>query len=121
MNMRESALWKSLRRCLPLDAMAERIENSVGSAMPDVIVAHAGKTFLVELKVEIDGVSRAQADWAKRWAEAGGVSWFLISGKNRALHLVPGSSGVRLIRSPDIVALNWRVGDMRDAVAKMLK
>lgn len=119
MKIRETALWKSLRRCLPPDAMAERIENSVISAMPDVIVARAGKTFLVELKADLNGVSRAQADWARRWALSGGVSWFLIAAGSD-LYLVPGSLGARLISHPDIV-FNWHTNGMHDAVARMLK
>jgi len=118
MNMRESALWKSLRKYLPPDAMAERIENSLDSGMPDVLITYAHKTFLVELKADLD-ISRKQADWARRWSMAGGVSWFLIA-IDRAHYLVPGTMGVYLIGRPDSL-FKWRVDHVRDAVTRMLE
>lgn len=116
--MRESALWKSLRRCLPPDAMAERLENSVNSGMPDVIVARGGKTFLVELKADLE-ISRKQADWARRWEIAGGVSWFLIH-TGASHYLVPGKLGSWMINHPESLQ-NWRVEGIRDAVERMLQ
>lgn len=119
MRMRESALWKSVQRCIPPGAMAERIENSVGSGMPDTIMTHGGKTVLVELKAAIDEISRIQADWHRRWADSGGTSWFLIA-VNNAHYLVPGKQGGWLIRNPDSI-YRWRVNGVRDAVEKMLE
>lgn len=119
MNMRESALWKSLKKYLPPNAMAERMENSLNSGMPDVLITYAGKTFLVELKADLESISRKQADWARRWSEAGGMSWFLIT-TGSAYYLVPGSSGIRLISRPHIL-FNWRVNHIRDAVTRMLE
>lgn len=118
MKIRESALWKSLRKHLPPDAMAERIENSVGSNMPDVLIVRAGRTFLVELKADLDGISKGQADWARRWSAAGGWSWFLIA-VGHVHYLVPGSAGVRVVRNPNII-LTYRVDSIQDAIWKML-
>ncbi len=87
--MRESTLWIKFSGCVPPGGMAVRIENSVTPDTPDVLMTWRGKTILIELKA--DGKpSKGQMDWARRWHEAGGESWFLIADK-KTLHLVPGN------------------------------
>lgn len=118
MKMRESALWRSVRKHIPAGCMAERIENSVGSGMPDTLVTGRGKTFLVELKAELD-ITPKQADWARRWADSGGKSWFLIAMSN-AHYLVPGRQGGWLISHPTEI-YKWRVDGVRAAIDKMFE
>lgn len=118
MKMRESALWKSLLKYVPIGGMAVRIENSLNSGMPDVLMTYAGKTLLIELKADLE-ISKMQADWARRWADSGGTSWFLIA-MNNAHYLVPGKQGGWLRSRPDTI-YKWRVNDIRDALEKMLK
>jgi len=98
MKKRESALWKVLSKCVPPDAMAVRIENSLDSGMPDVLLTCQGKTALIELKCDLK-ITSDQMDWARRWHKAGGESWFLIA-IGCYFYLVPGSDVGSLMKKP---------------------
>lgn len=108
--MRESALWRSFKKCVPSEAMAVRIENAVSSGVPDVWMTYRKKTIPIELKTDSE-VSNKQSDWHRRWHAAGGESWFLIK-PDDFLYLIPGSEKPFLAR-------RWRVRDCREAIEKI--
>ncbi len=90
--------------------MAARIENSAGSGMPDVLMTYAGKTVLIELKTK-KKISKKQIDWARRWAAAGGESWFLIQ-DGPLLYLMPGNA-------PPVIDKKWIVKNCREAIGRI--
>jgi hypothetical protein len=108
--VRESALWKKFRGCVPPGAMAVRVENSAGEGMPDVLMAYHGMVALIELKTESE-ISSTQSDWHRRWNEAGGESWFLIQ-EDKRLYLIPGTS-------PSGAWSKWLIKDCRQAIDRI--
>ena len=47
----ETSLWNTLKKQLPNDVFAERIENRQGGGFPDVFLCREGHIQLIELKV----------------------------------------------------------------------
>ncbi len=91
--------------------MAARIENSIDSGIPDVLMTYVGKTVLIEMKVR-KKISKKQIDWARRWAAAGGESWFLIKPCGSLLYLIPGNM-------PPVLDEKWRVKNCREAIERI--
>ena len=101
--MSEQALWTWLKQAkrqrMQHPLHMERVENSVGSGLPDVIGCYRAVPFFLELKfckkapvrlttkVRFE-VRASQWSWHDSWHKAGGSSWFLIQIEQRRF-LVP--------------------------------
>ena len=94
----EKSLWQWLKRAkAQIDHLyLERVENRVGSGMPDVVGCYNGYGLFVELKTaakpvrETTGIAieirDSQQEWHEAWFEARGASFFLVQvGKERFL------------------------------------
>ena len=91
MKTKEANLWRWLSKArneLGSDLHMWRVENDVGSGMPDVEGVHLGRHFFVELKT-CDRPKRAatpvrwsvqpsQPLWCKQNMKAGGNPWLLV-------------------------------------------
>jgi hypothetical protein len=101
----ESSLWKWLKEQDPLEPRLhqERVENSAGSATPDVEGQIGGAHFSLELKIFRDPTIRnreeqgrikfeiGQREWGqKRW-HVGGTSYCLVQAFHEDLYLIPGA------------------------------
>ncbi len=107
---RESSLWRWLAKArisLGLDLHMTRVENSVGSGMPDVEGCYKGVHFWIELKSVKRPIRKttlicpkfqpAQIPWLKRRALTGGNVFVLLQvggGSNRAIYLISGSANI---------------------------
>lgn len=105
---RESGLWRWLsgaRRVLGADLHMTRVENLIGSGMPDVEGCYQGTQFWLELKSAMRPVRSAtpvrfptkgreeQASWAISRIAAGGRVGYLLQvghGHSRTIYLCPG-------------------------------
>ena len=79
--MSESNFWKTVKRNLPSDCHATRIENRHGGGVPDIHIVWNGFAFWIELKV-IKGnkvlLSPHQVAWNTAYCKKGGVSFVLV-------------------------------------------
>lgn len=48
--MTERELWNELKRHIPRDAVALRVESRTAAGIPDTMIAHNGRVFFIELK-----------------------------------------------------------------------
>lgn len=91
--MRESGLWKTMRRNLPDVPGAfhmVRIEDSAGVGTPDVNLCCRGVEAWVELKhrdeyparegtpITLPHFTQQQKDWLRARGEAGGGAWLVV-------------------------------------------
>lgn len=104
MRLKEQKLWDTMRRNAPKHLVMERMENAVGSGMPDVFVFWPlGKQVWVELKApkrpkrqstplmgEKEGLRQSQKNWIKRHANMGFDAWILIRDDSGELFLIHG-------------------------------
>ena len=78
----EQNLWHRLKNSLPTGTHSTRIENRAGTGVPDAHIVCEGKAFWVELKITkhhaID-MRPSQIAWNYGYAQAGGVSFILVS------------------------------------------
>ena len=93
--MSESNFWKTVKRNLPSDCHATRIENRHGGGVPDVHIVWNGFAFWIELKVMKGNkilLSPNQIAWNSAYCRKGGVSFILAKHpKQRSLYLFDGS------------------------------
>ena len=79
--MSESNFWKTVKRNLPSDCHATRIEYRHGGGVPDIHIVWNGFAFWIELKV-IKGnkvlLSPHQVAWNTAYCKKGGVSFVLV-------------------------------------------
>ena len=100
--MSEQSLWRWIKQAkLTLPSLhMERVENSVGAGLPDVIGCYKWVPFFLELKcvwrlpkrasTPIDPKVRpSQREWHMNWANAGGESWFLVQLGEKSRCLIP--------------------------------
>ena len=103
--MSSANLWLALKtRIDNAGGRAVRVENKIGSGMPDVIYTLRGSSGLVELKwaraLPANETSRCPVDkevahlrrqlnWAERWRWAGGTSFILFQGWREYMLLNP--------------------------------
>ena len=79
--MSESNFWKTVKRNLPSDCFATRIENRNGGGVPDVHLIWNGLSFWIELKVSKGNkvlLSPHQVAWNTAYCKKGGVSFVLV-------------------------------------------
>lgn len=104
--MTEAALWTTARGALRPYGELERIENRVGSDVPDFHYCLLGWSGWVEMKHERRwpvrestpvraALTAGQAKWLTRWARAGSSTWVLWQ-IDRTYLLVPGSEAETL-------------------------
>lgn len=106
MRMKEQRLWDTMRRKKPCGfGKLERVENGVGSGMPDVycVPAHGTDECWVELKAPIapkrrqtrvlggEGLNPAQVNWHLEHAGLGARSFILIRDNLGRLWLIDGN------------------------------
>ncbi len=80
--MKEGKFWDILKNKLALDHM-ERIENKLGSGMPDTHTFHKGLTAWIELKSEAKYPSkiafqRGQPIWLTNYCDRGGTAFLAL-------------------------------------------
>ena len=77
----EANFWMSLRKHLPKNSHATRIENKSGGGVPDVHILLDKLPFWLELKAAQNAavrVSPLQIAWHTAYAARGGLSFFLV-------------------------------------------
>ena len=93
--MSESNFWKTVKRNLPSDCHATRIENRHGGGVPDVHIVWNGFAFWIELKVckgNKVNLSPQQNAWLSAYSRKGGISFILAKHpKQRSIYLFDGS------------------------------
>ena len=96
----EQRLWDTMRRNAPKEAWMQRIENNVGSGIPDVISELYTFWCWVELKAPnapkkdttrllgVEGLNPDQINWHLKCAHRGGQSFILIRDSLKRLLLI---------------------------------
>ena len=77
----EANFWNLLRKSIPKKCHATRIENRVGSGVPDVHAVWDGLAFWIELKVTKTSAVRLsphQIAWNTAYSLSGGLSLILV-------------------------------------------
>ena len=96
----ESNLWLQLKRNLPSNTIATRIESRSGGGIPDVHILWEGLPFWVELKTTKSNaikISPHQIAWNYKYYASGGLNFFLVKHlSSRKLFLFGGDQGARL-------------------------
>lgn len=92
--MSESNFWKIVKRNLPSDCHATRIENRNGGGVPDVHLIWNGFAFWIELKVMKGNkilLSPHQVAWNTAYCKNKGVSFVLVRDlRDKSLYLFDG-------------------------------
>ena len=92
--MSESNFWKTVKRNLPSNCHATRIENRNGGGVPDVHLIWNGFAFWIELKVMKGNkilVASNQVAYHTSYSRYGGVSFFLVKDpRDKYLYLFDG-------------------------------
>lgn len=92
MRKPEQRLWDSMRRAHGSTIHLERIENAVGTGIPDVLSLDEGWVVFCELKVQEDiptrastpllgkkkGLNTDQLNWHLNWTKRGGNSLIIV-------------------------------------------
>ena len=94
----EKNLWLRVKKNLPNDCYATRIENRIASGVPDVYIIWDGLAFWLELKITKANkikLSSNQIAWnTKHWLKKG-LSYILVQRVGEgSLFLFRGDSGV---------------------------
>jgi len=99
----ESNLWLQLKRNLPSNTIATRIENRTGGGIPDVHLLWSGLPFWMELKTTKNkrvNLSPQQIAWNTAYSRSGGLSFILVKHlSSGALFLFRGSKASEVGRS----------------------
>ena len=77
----EANFWNTLRKNLPKNCLATRIENKHGGGVPDVHLVWDGYSFWLELKVSKTNavnLSPHQVAWNAAYSARGGSNFFLV-------------------------------------------
>jgi hypothetical protein len=110
----EQRLWARLKSSAPPGAALQRIENRVGSGMPDVLVVFGGRAHFVELKAQAETKRRfahlrcklraAQSSWLRRYSRLG-ISCGVLVSVGRSHFYLPGDQVERfeLLREFDVI------------------
>lgn len=113
----EANLWAAVRRNLPKDCMANRIENRSGGGLPDVHILLESLPCWIELKVSKRnraGLSPHQIAWHTAYSARGGASFFLIKAPGpHQFNLFPGSAALDLHHLPLTEVQGSRFEDLK--------
>jgi len=89
--MKESALWKKVKKALEeaggRDLWLQRIESWSTPSIPDVLGIYKGYTFWIELKVAPVKFRPGQKIWLHKWHSKGGNCFTLVACKNKGFEL----------------------------------
>jgi len=101
MRKEEQRLWDTMRRNLPRDVWAQRMENVMMNGMPDVVTLYNSFWVWTELKCadvpargttpllgEKRGLSVDQRNWHFECERKGGVSYVLIRDDEMELYMI---------------------------------
>ena len=96
----EANFWNTLKKHLPTKCKAWRIENRVGTGIPDVYLIWNGFPFWLELKVSNSNTVKlnpTQVAWHTSHSHCGGVSFILVKHQGQgSLFLFEGSQSREL-------------------------
>ncbi len=99
--MSESNFWKTVKRNLPSNCHATRIENRHGGGVPDTHIIWDGLAFWIELKVMKGNkilISPHQIAWNMAYCKNKGVSFFLVKDpRDKSIYLFDGIRASELI------------------------
>ena len=99
--MSESNFWKTVKRNLPSDCHATRIENRHGGGIPDTYIIWNGLSFWIELKVMKGNkilISPHQIAWNTVHCKNNGVSFFLVKDpRDKSIYLFDGIRASELL------------------------
>ena len=119
----EANFWSMIRKNLPQNCYAWRLENRVSAGMPDVYAIWNGLPLWIELKVikaSAVRLSPQQVAWHTAHSHAGGLSFILVKrSSDRTLFLFEGREA-RSVASEGLGARTEfrgpRIGDVWEAV-----
>ena len=98
--MSESNFWKTVKRNLPSDCHATRIENRHGGCIPDAHIIWDSLAFWLELKITKSNkvlLSPHQISWNTAYSHKGGVNFILVKRVGeRCLFLFDGGQSAQL-------------------------
>ena len=119
----EKNLWLRVKKNLPHDCYATRIENRMGGGVPDVHVIWNGLAFWIELKITKDNkirLSSNQIAWNTAYSGSGGLSFILVKHLSSGdLILFRGARALDVAKSGLAAGAEFRgsgFGDLWDAV-----
>ena len=97
----ETNLWSQLKKNLPSNTIATRLENRSGGGIPDVHILWDGMPFWLELKTTKNNkvkISPHQIAWNYKYSVNGGLNFFLVKHlSSKELFLFRGDQGARLL------------------------
>jgi len=108
MRQKEQKLYDAFRDANPGRVWLQRIENLLGSGMPDIHYSGGGSVGWIELKAPIapvrrttrllgtDGLNKDQINWHLYYAQHGGISWVLIRDDKRRMFLIRGNHAANM-------------------------
>lgn len=100
----EANLWAAVRRAMPKDCMANRVENRSGGGIPDVHILLESLPCWIEFKVAKSGrvqLSSHQIAWHTAYNARKGLSFFLVKDPSaRLFYLFSGIMAVDLHQKP---------------------
>ena len=96
----EANFWNQIKRNLPKNSFATRIENKHGGGIPDVHLVWEGRSFWLELKVAKGlsvNISSHQIAWNMAYFRNGGDCFYLVKSLSlRKILLFDGLQGPKL-------------------------
>ncbi len=96
----EANFWNTLKKNLPSKCKAWRIENRVGTGLPDVYLIWDGVPFWLELKITNScgvRITPTQVAWHTSHSHCGGVSFILVKHQGTGvIYLFEGSQSREL-------------------------
>jgi len=99
--MSESNFWKTVKRNLPSDCHATRIENRHGGGVPDVHIVWNGFAFWIEMKVMKGNkilIANNQIAYHISYSRYGGISFFLVKDpRDKSIYLFDGIRASELL------------------------
>jgi hypothetical protein len=97
----EANLWQQLKKNLPSNTIATRVENRNGGGIPDVHMLWDSLPFWMELKTTKNNsvkISPHQIAWNYSYSLKGGLNFFLVKSlSSKNLFLFRGDQGARLL------------------------
>ena len=97
----ESNFWKRVRKNLPKDCYAFRIESRLANGIPDTHLIWNGLPFWLELKTTKSNsvrISPNQIAWNTAYFSKGGLCFYLVNdARDKAIYLFEGNQGSSLV------------------------
>tara|TARA_X000001388_G_C2217165_1_gene117732 strand:+ start:509 stop:898 length:390 start_codon:yes stop_codon:yes gene_type:complete len=97
----ESNFWKRVRKNLPKDCYAFRIESRLANGIPDTHLIWNGLPFWLELKTTKNNsirISPNQIAWNTAYFSKGGLCFYLVNdARHKSIYLFGGDQGSSLM------------------------